>query len=88
MADALLNIDRLIEGQGQLFDLAVNTKIELDEVKTQLPTPPRPNSHRLKQRARLGARAVANLAVTAQRQFEELKAAQDLILQILRENLP
>ena len=34
------------------------------------------------------ARALANLTVTSQKQFDELKAGQELILQILRDKLP
>ena len=33
MADSLQKIDRLIEGQGQLVELAVTTKAELEQVK-------------------------------------------------------
>ena len=73
MADSLQKTDRLIEGQGRLVELAVNTKAELDEVKTT---------------GEATARAVADLAVSTQRQFEEVKAGQELILQILRERLP
>lgn len=34
VADGLQKIDRLIDGQGQLVELATNTKAELDQVKT------------------------------------------------------
>jgi hypothetical protein len=33
MADVLQKVDRLIEGQGQLVELATGTKVELDQVK-------------------------------------------------------
>lgn len=36
MADVLQKVDRLVEGQGQLVEFAVNTKAELEEVKTTL----------------------------------------------------
>ncbi len=115
MADVLQKVDRLIEGQGQLVELSVNTKADLLEVKIS---------------AENTARAVANLTVSSQKQFgqvndrfdqvsgqfdqvnirfdhveanqhgmsqdinglrqdiAELKAGQNLILQILREKLP
>ena len=73
MADSLQKIDRLIEGQGQLIEVAT----------------------RADQNADTAARGVANLTVSTQQQFEQLKAGQDelrsnmeLILQILREKLP
>ncbi|QMW06145.1 hypothetical protein [Spirosoma foliorum] len=84
MADVLQKVDRLIEGHGQLVEMVVSTKAEL------------------KAAGESTARAVANLTVTTQKQFEELKASheklaatqeelkagQELILQILREKLP
>lgn len=77
MADVLQKVDRLIEGHGQLVEMVVSTKAEL------------------KAAGESTARAVANLTVTTQKQYEELKAGQeqlkagqDLILQILREKLP
>lgn len=36
MADVLQKVDRLVEGQGQLVEFAVNTKAELDDVKATL----------------------------------------------------
>lgn len=73
MADSLQKIDRLIEGQGQLIEVAV----------------------RADQNADTAARGVANLTISTQQQFEQLRAGQDelkfnmeLILQILREKLP
>lgn len=80
MADSLQKIDRLIEGQGQLVELAVNTKAELDQVKKT---------------GEVTANRLANLTTYVQKEFTEvkedialIKAGQDLILQILREKLP
>lgn len=36
MADVLQKVDRLVEGQGQLVEFAVNTKAELEEVKVTI----------------------------------------------------
>lgn len=57
MADVLQKVDRLIEGQGQLVELSTNTKAELEQVKTT---------------GNATARAVANLTVATQRQFDQL----------------
>ena len=79
MADSLQKIDRLIEGQGQLTEIAT----------------------RADQKADTTAKGVAELTISTQKQFEELRAGQeqlrtvqeqlrtgqDLILQILREKL-
>lgn len=87
MADSLQKIDRLIEGQGQLVELATNTKAELNQVKKM---------------GELTANGLANLTVSSQKQFEELKtgqdelktvqsqlkAGQDAIMNYLREKLP
>jgi len=66
MADSLQKIDRLIEGQGQIIEIAI----------------------RADQNADTAARGIANLTVSTQKQFEELKAGQELIMQYLRERLP
>lgn len=73
MADGLQKIDRLIEGQGQLLDVATRADAKADTT----------------------AKGVANLTISTQKQFEQLKAGQDelksnleLIVQILREKLP
>ncbi|QMW01062.1 hypothetical protein [Spirosoma foliorum] len=94
MADSLQKIDRLIEGQGQLAELAVKTKAELDQVKKT---------------GEVTANGLANLTTYVQQGFAEVKssivnmqgditnmqenianiqAGQSLILQILRERLP
>jgi hypothetical protein len=72
VADALQKIDRLIEGQGKILDLAT----------------------RADSRAEIAAKGIAELTISSQRQFreirtgqEDLKASQELILQILREKL-
>ncbi|WP_179950453.1 hypothetical protein [Spirosoma aerolatum] len=62
MADSLQKIDRLIEGQGQLVELATNTKSELDQVKKT---------------GELTAIGLANLTVTTQKQLEILQAGQE-----------
>lgn len=36
MADSLQKIDRLIEGQGKILELAINTKNDLDEFKKEV----------------------------------------------------
>ena len=66
MADSLQKIDRLIEGQGQLTELATRTD----------------------QKAETTAKGVAELTVSTQRQYEDLKAGQEAIMQYLREKLP
>ena len=80
MADSLQKIDRLIEGQGQLVELAVTTKAELDRVKKT---------------GELTAGGLANLTTYMQEGFSyvrqdiaDIKSDQELILQILREKLP
>lgn len=59
MADSLQKIDRLIEGQGKLVDLAVNTRGELDEVKITL--------DEVKTIGENTAQAVADLTVNTQK---------------------
>jgi len=66
MADSLQKIDRLIEGQGQIIEIAM----------------------RADQNSETAARGIANLTVSTQKQFEELKAGQEMIMQYLREKLP
>ncbi len=80
MADVLQKVDRLIEGQGQLVELATTTKAELDQVKAT---------------GEITATGLANLTTYVQQGFAnvqqdmaDLKAGQELILQILREKLP
>ena len=65
MADSLQKIDRLIEGQGKLVELATDTKAELDQVKKL---------------GDLTANGLANLTVSSQKQFEELKAGLEGII--------
>jgi hypothetical protein len=73
MADALQKIDRLIEGQGQILEVATRTK----------------------QKADTTAKGVVDLTTyvqqgfaNVQRDMSDVKAGQELILQILREKLP
>lgn len=72
VADALQKIDRLIEGQGKLLDVAI----------------------RADAKAEIAAKGIAELTISSQQQFKELRAGQidlktgqELILQILREKL-
>lgn len=100
MADSLQKIDRLIEGQGQLVELAVTTRAELDQVKKTLGQAEKTLNqvgktlNQVGKTGELTASGLANLTVSTQQQFEQLKAGQDelksnmeLILQILREKL-
>jgi DNA repair protein RadC len=80
MADVLQKVDRLIEGQGQLVELATTTKAELEQVRTT---------------GEITANGLANLTTyvqqgftSVQRDIADVKTSQDLILQILREKLP
>jgi hypothetical protein len=80
MADVLQKVDRLIEGQGQLVELATTTRVELEQVKTA---------------GEITANGLANLTTYVQQGFAnverdmaDLKTGQELILQILREKLP
>jgi hypothetical protein len=73
VADALQKIDRLIEGQGKIVDLA--TKTEQQAIK-------------IEQKVGTSADAIAKLTVSTQRQYEELKVGQEAIMQYLREKLP
>lgn len=73
VADALQKIDRLIEGQSKILDLAT----------------------RADAKAEIAAKGIAELTISSQKQFKEIKAGQgdlkanqELILQILREKLP
>lgn len=80
MADSLQKIDRLIEGQGQLVELATTTKAELEQVKTT---------------GEITAGGLANLTTYVQKGFadmkqdiSDLKTGQEAIMQYLREKLP
>lgn len=80
MADSLQKIDRLIEGQGQLVELATTTKAELEQVKTT---------------GEITANGLANLTTYVQKGFadmkqdiSDLKTGQEAIMQYLREKLP
>lgn len=55
MADSLQKIDRLIEGQGQILEVAT----------------------RVEQKADTTAKGVADLTISTQKRFEELKAGQE-----------
>ena len=94
MADSLQKIDRLIEGQGKLVDLAINTKGELDEVKVTLDDV-NVTLADVKTTGETTAHTVADLTKNTQEGFTDvrqdiadLRAGQELILQILREKLP
>ena len=80
MADSLQKIDRLIEGQGQLVELATTTKAELEQVKTT---------------GEITSNGLANLTTYVQKGFadmkqdiSDLKTGQEAIMQYLREKLP
>lgn len=62
MAESLQKIDRLIEGQGQL----VESQGQILEIVT-----------RADQKADITAKGVAELTVSTQKQFEELRASQE-----------
>lgn len=73
MADALQKIDRLIEGQGKIVDLATKTEQQAKIID---------------QKVNITANAIAKLTVSTQQQYEELKVGQEAIIQYLREKLP
>lgn len=73
MAESLQKIDRLIEGHGQLVELAISTKAELEKVKAT---------------GEITAAGLANLTTYVQQGFADVKANQEIILQYLREKLP
>ena len=80
MADVLQKVDRLIEGHGQLVELAIDTKADLEQVK-------RTNE--------ITATGLANLTTYVQQGFAnverdiaDVKAGQNAIMQYLREKLP
>lgn len=73
VADALQKIDRLIEGQGKIVDLATKTEQRVNKIE---------------QNVGVTADAIAKLTVSTQRQYEELKVGQEAIMQYLREKLP
>ena len=63
VAEVLQKVDRLVESNGKLLDLAVNTQADLADFKDEVRT----NNE-------ITARGIANLTVSTQRQFDELKA--------------
>lgn len=63
VAEVLQKVDRLVESNGKLLDLAVNTQANLADFKDEVRT----NNE-------ITARGIANLTVSTQRQFDELKA--------------
>lgn len=80
LADGLQKIDRLIESHGQLVELAVNTKAELEQVKRT---------------GDITAGGLAKLTTFVQEGFAnvqqdiaDLKTGQEAIMQYLREKLP
>lgn len=73
LADSLQKIDRLIEGQGKIIDLATRTEQRVSKIEQKVDTT---------------AQAVAKLTVSTQKQYEDLKVGQEAIMQYLREKLP
>lgn len=79
VADVLRKVDRLIEGQGQI----INEVSKISEITNQVS-----KISAIDKKATTTAEAVAKLTVTTQRQYEELKAGQEAIMQYLKEKLP
>jgi peptidoglycan hydrolase CwlO-like protein len=90
MADALQKIDRLIEGQGQLVEVTTSIKAELDEVKGDLVEVKSDLTEvkgdlvslnkivsKVEATGQITANGLANLTISSQKQFEELKAGQE-----------
>lgn len=73
MADSLQKIDRLIEGQGQLLEVATRTEQKADTTAKGLADLTVSTQNQLEQ-LRVGQ--------------EDLKAGQQAIMQYLREKLP
>jgi hypothetical protein len=73
MADALQKIDRLIEGQGQILEIATRAEQKADTTAKGV--------------ADLTT-YVQQGFTNVQRDIAHVKASQELILQILREKLP
>ena len=80
MADVLQKVDRLVESHGQLIELAVDTKAELEQAKRT---------------GDITATGLANLTTYVQQGFAnvqqdiaDVKAGQEAIMQYLREKLP
>lgn len=70
MADSLQKTDRLIEGQGKLLDVATRAEYKADITD---------------QKTDIIAKGVANLTVSTQNQFEELRSGQERIRQEMQE---
>ena len=115
MADSLQKIDRLIEGQGRLVELATNTDRKVDAVDQKADAIDRKvdavdqkadaidqkadaidqkvdtvdqKVDAVDRKADTIAKGVVELTVSTQRQYEELKAGQEALMQYLRERLP
>lgn len=80
LADGLQKLDRLVESHGQLVELAVATKAELEQVKRT---------------GDITASGLAKLTTfvqegfgNVQRDIADLKTGQEAIMQYLREKLP
>jgi hypothetical protein len=80
LADGLQKIDRLVESHGQLVELAIETKAELEQVKRT---------------SEITANGLAKLTTFVQEGFgnvqqdiADLKTGQEAIMQYLREKLP
>ncbi len=87
MADSLQKIDRLIEGQGKL----VEGQGRILEIATRADQKADITAHKLDitvQKVDIVAKGVAELTISTQRQYEDLKAGQEAIMQYLREKLP
>ncbi len=80
MADSLQKIDRLIEGQGKL----VEGQGQILEIATRADQ----KADTTAQKVDIVAKGVAELTISTQRQYEDLKAGQEVIMQYLREKLP
>ncbi len=80
MADVLQKVDRLIEGQGQIVELAVRANQKADTIAKGVADLTLTSQDQVDQ-LRIGQNELkAGQA--------ELKAGQELILQLLREKLP
>lgn len=101
MTDALQKIDRLIEGQGKLIDMvaradqnATNTGVRADNAAERADYAAERSDYAAGRAdyaasmAEIAAKGVANLTVSTQRQFDELRMGQETIMNYLREKLP
>ncbi|HEX9957853.1 MAG TPA: hypothetical protein VGA96_11360 [Fibrella sp.] len=80
IADVLQKADRLIEGQGQLLDVAVRADQKADTMARGVADLTRSTQNQFEQ-LRVGQEQLKDAQ-------ENLRIGQELILQILREKLP